>query len=465
MGKNVIVITKSLDISSFFLYSLTMQRNLFERLALWKEKPGRKPLIIQGARQVGKTWLMREFGRSSYTDTVYVNFDHNPKIRDIFAPDLDTRRILASLEAEFRQKIVPDKTLIIFDEIQECNRALVSLKYFCEDSPEYHVMAAGSFLGVAQHEGNSFPVGKVDVMTLYPLSFAEFLNAAGETGFVEMTAALNWPMIRGLRERLAELLKYYFYVGGMPEVVQTFVRERNFDEVREMQRTIIRNYSADFSKHIAASDIPKVGLLWDSIPAQLGKEKRKFIYSDMKSGARAREYENALSWLVKSGLVYQVNRVSLPNLPLISYREREHFKLYMLDIGLLSAQSGLGIKTLLEPNTAIFNHFKGALAEQYVLQELKVLDDQAPVFYWANDKGTAEVDFVLQKWDEVIPLEVKSSVNLKSKSLKAYLDRFVPKTAIRASLADFSRRENFFEIPLYMIGLYQEICGSGAYLP
>jgi predicted AAA+ superfamily ATPase len=285
-------------------------------------------------------------------------------------------------------------------------------------------------------------------------------DAESEKSFTEMITALDWPMIQGLREKIIELLKYYYFVGGMPEAVQAFVNNRDLVEVREIQRTIVRNYAADFSKHIGASDIPKVGLLWDSVPAQLGREKKKFIYSDLKHGARARDYENALSWLVKSGLVYQINRVSLPNLPLISYREREHFKLYMLDVGLLSAQSGLDIKTIMEPNAEIFNHFKGALTEQYVLQELKALDDAAPIFYWTNEKSTSEIDFVLQQWDEVIPMEVKSSVNLKAKSLTAYRDKFKPKTAIRTSLTDFTRRADLFEIPLYMIGRYREIVGA-----
>lgn len=437
-----------------------MRRNALEKLSAWKERSGRKPLIIQGARQVGKTWLMKEFGRTAYANTVYLNFDGHPGLGAFFESDLDPRRIIAGLEIEFHQKIVPETTLVIFDEIQECNRALVSLKYFCENTPEYHLMAAGSFLGVAAHEGNSFPVGKVNMMTLYPLNFAEFLEAAGEEELVRAMLLLDRPLLKVFRDKLTRFLKYYFYVGGMPEAVQAFSRNGDLETVREIQRAIVHSYGADFSKHIHGPDIPKVGLLWDSIPAQLAREKKKFVYSDIKSGARAREYENALGWLVKSGLVYQVNRVSLPNLPLISYQERENFKLFMLDLGLLSAKSGLDIKTILEGDTAVFNHFKGALTEQYVLQELKSFDDDLPVFYWANRKNTSEIDFVIQKWDEVIPLEVKASVNLKAKSLRAYMDAFKPRTALRTSLAELSRNGRLLEIPLYLIGRYQELCGA-----
>jgi predicted AAA+ superfamily ATPase len=435
----------------------SIKRKALEDLCRWKDKERRKPLIIQGARQVGKTHLMREFGRMAFKNTVYVNFDDSRGVQDLFAPNLDTKRIITSLEYEQHQKINPADTLIIFDEIQECNRALVSLKYFCENAPQYHIVAAGSFLGVAMHEGNSFPVGKVNMMTLYPLSFAEFLSALGEDGLAEAADRADFPVIAGFKNRFIELLKYYFFVGGMPEAVRSFSQDRNLEDVREIQNAIASNYAADFSKHIHAADIPKVKMLWESVPAQLAKEKKKFVYSDMRQGARSRDYENALNWLVSSGLVYQVNRVSLPNLPLISYKEREHFKLYMLDVGLLSAKAGLDIKTLLKPNADVFNHFRGALTEQFVLQEFKALDDSTPIFYWTNNKNSSEIDFVIQKWDEVIPVEVKSSINLKAKSLAAYMSAWKPRAAIRVSMADYARHDHLFDIPLYLAGKFERL--------
>ena len=429
-----------------------MQRIITESLIRWKNNPIRKPLIIQGARQVGKTWLMREFGRNYYINTVYINFDDMRVFHDLFNPDLNIKRIITSLEQIMHVKIHMENTLIIFDEIQECNRALVSLKYFCENAPEYHIMAAGSFLGVAIHEGNSFPVGKVEIKNLYPLTFYEFLNAAGENNLSEAAEKQDYAYILGLKSRYVELLKHYFYTGGMPEAVLAFAENRNLERIREIQRAIVASYSADFSKHISPADIPKVQLLWNSIPAQLAKEKKKFVYSEMKHGARAREYENALAWIVKSGLAYQVYRVSLPALPLISYQEREHFKLYVLDIGLLAAMTNLSIATLLAPDISLFHHFKGALTEQYVLQELKALDDYLPVFYWTNAKNTSEIDFIIQKWDSVIPLEVKAETNLKAKSLASFMQIYKPQKAIRMSLTDYKKHANLYEIPLYLLG-------------
>ena len=435
-----------------------MERIIKESLVQWKKSLKRKPLIIQGARQVGKTWLMQEFGRNFFSNTAYINFDDMRTFHDLFTPDFNIKRIIKSMEQLMHIKISTENTLIIFDEIQECNRALISLKYFCENAPEYHIAAAGSFLGVSMHEGSSFPVGKVEIKTLYPLTFYEFLNAIGEGSLTEAALKQDYAHIQGLKNRYIELLKYYYFTGGMPEVVLSFAEERNLKRVREIQHTIVKNYSADFSKHISASDIPKVHLLWDSIPAQLAKEKKKFIYSEVKHGVRAREYENALTWMIKSGLAYQVNRVNRPGLPLISYQEHEHFKLYMLDIGLLAAKANLDIATLFAPDTSLFRHFKGALSEQFVLQELKALDDYLPVFYWTNKRNTSEIDFIIQKWDTVIPLEVKSETNLKAKSLMSFIDTYKPKKAVRASLSDYKCSGNLFDIPLYLTGsLFQVI--------
>ncbi|MDR0730595.1 MAG: ATP-binding protein [Treponema sp.] len=423
----------------------------------WKDRAGRKPLIIQGARQVGKTWLMIEFGRRAFKSTVYLNFDSNRRIHEIFQPDLDTARIIAGMEIEFHTKIDAETTLIIFDEIQECNRALVSLKYFCENAPQYHIAAAGSFLGVAMHPGSSFPVGKVNLLTLYPLSFAEFLAAIGEESYARALASCDFPMIAGMAGKMIEFLKKYFFIGGMPEAVLSYASHGDYDAVREIQLVIAANYNADFSKHINPSDIPKARLIWESVPAQLARENKKFLYKDVKSGARSREYENALNWLVNSGLVYQVCRVNFPGLPLASYRERDHFKLYMLDLGLLSAKSGLDIRTLLGSDTSLFTHFKGALAEQYVFQELKVFDNAMPLYYWANSKNTNEIDFLIQRQDQVIPVEVKSGFNLKAKSLKTFIEIYKPPAAIGSSLALFKRTGNLFEIPLYLVGQFAGI--------
>ncbi|MDR1587575.1 MAG: ATP-binding protein, partial [Treponema sp.] len=434
-----------------------MQRNALQNLMAWKDKPGRKPLVIQGARQVGKTWLMMEFGRRAFGNTVYLNFDSNRRVHEIFQPDLDTTRIITSIELEFHTKIDAETTLIIFDEIQECNRALVSLKYFCENAPQYHITAAGSFLGVAMHPGSSFPVGKVNLLTLYPLSFTEFLVAIGEESYTKALASRDFPLIAGLAGKMIGFLKKYFFIGGMPEAVLSYASREDYDAVREIQLVIAANYNADFSKHINPSDIPKARLIWESVPVQLARENKKFLYKDVKSGARAREYENALNWLVNSGLVYQVYRANFPGLPLASYRERDHFKLYMLDLGLLSAKSGLDIRTLLGSDTSLFTHFKGALAEQYVFQELKALDNEMPLYYWANAKNTSEIDFLIQMRDQVIPIEVKSGFNLKAKSLKAFIESFDPPAAIRSSLALFKRTGNLFEIPLYLIGQCADI--------
>jgi predicted AAA+ superfamily ATPase len=434
-----------------------MQRDALQNLMAWKDKTDRKPLIIQGARQVGKTWLMMESGRRAFENTVYLNFDSNRRAHELFQPDLDTARIIAGIELEFHTKINAETTLIIFDEIQECNRALVSLKYFCEDAPQYHITAAGSFLGVAMHSGSSFPVGKVNLLTLYPLSFAEFLAATGEDGYAKALSSRDFSLIAGLAGKMIEFLKKYFFIGGMPEAVLSYTSHEDYDAVREIQLVIAANYNADFSKHIHASDIPKARLIWESIPAQLARENKKFLYRDVKSGARSREYENALNWLVNSGLVYQVYRANFPGLPLASYRERDHFKLYMLDLGLLSAKSGLDIRTLLGSDTSLFTHFKGALAEQYVFQELKALDKQMPLYYWTNSKNTSEIDFLIQWQERVIPLEVKSGFNLKAKSLKAFIESFNPPAAIRSSLAPFKQTGSLFEIPLYLIGQCADI--------
>jgi predicted AAA+ superfamily ATPase len=396
---------------------------------------------------------MKEFGAQHYKNTVYFNFDDNRKLHKLFEQDLNPDRLISELELHDRSKIIPHETLIIFDEIQECNRALVSLKYFCENAPQYHIVSAGSLLGVAIHEGNSFPVGKVNTIQLYPMTFAEFLDALCETRYQSIVEKQVYNSAYAIEDDLIDHLKYYYFVGGMPKAVHTFTIKHNLEEVRSIQKDILSNYERDFSKHIDAISIPKVGQIWNSIPNQLARENKQFVYKEMKEGARANQYESALYWLNKVGLTYTVHKVETPNLPLSAYK-KEAFKLYMLDVGLLSARVELTMQNLTNPDPEVFNHFKGALTEQFVLQELKAAYCRNEIFYWMNDrkKGVAEVDFLLQHEGEIIPIEAKASVNLKAKSLKVYMDYYSPKVAVRTSLGRYGRNKNLYDIPLYLLG-------------
>jgi predicted AAA+ superfamily ATPase len=437
-----------------------MQRKVMESLLAWKNLPGRKPLLLKGARQVGKTWLMKEFGKTAYQNTVYIDFYNNQQARRLFEGDLKPLRIIEELGFISGESIFPGQTLIIFDEIQECNRGLNSLKYFYEEAPDYHIIAAGSFLGIALHQEESFPVGKTDSLTLYPMTFLEFLNALEEPQLVAAVSKREPRLIALVRDELVKSLKYYFYVGGMPEVVFSFTTGKNFKTTRAIQKRIISDYEDDFSKHTDTRSAEKVIRLWNSIPRQLARESKKFVYNDVKpeakSHAKSRDYRSSLFWLTKCGLVYEVSRVTLPHYPLASYAEPEHFKLFMLDIGLLSAMAGLDIEAFLERDPAVFDHFHGALAEQYVLSELKALND-IPVYYWAREgSAKAEVDFLIQAGNKIIPLEVKAERNLKAKSLKLFIDTYAPSIAIRSSLADMGQGNYsgaaVYDFPLYMIG-------------
>jgi predicted AAA+ superfamily ATPase len=400
---------------------------------------------------------MKEFGRAEYRRTVYINFDVEERARELFGRNISPAHLIGELELLAGRKIDPQTTLIIFDEIQECNRALVSLKYFCEDAPEYQIIAAGSMLGVAIHKDNSFPVGKVETLKMHPLSFAEFLEAAGEKRYATALESGNPNTFRILADDLIKALKYYYFTGGMPQAVLAFTKG-NMDEVRRIQKEIIGNFENDFSKHINTPSIPKVGMIWNSIPSQLAQEKKQFIYKHMTEGARASQFEDALYWLERVGLVYRVNRVSVPSLPLAGFAESA-FKLYLFDVGLLSAMAGLTVQNLADPKNELFNRYKGALTEQFVLQELKSLEREVPIFYWANDrkKGEAEVDFIIQHEGEIIPIEAKATINLKAKSLKVYMDYYNPKWAIRTSLSPYGQNGNLYEIPLYLIGQLPEI--------
>lgn len=427
-----------------------MYRMAMENLLAWKQSRRRKPLIIEGARQVGKTWLMKEFGRQAYGDTVYINFDSNARMAELFASDLDTKRLVLGLELYAGRKIDPENALLIFDEVQEVPRALAALKYFCEDAPQYHIVCAGSLLGIALHRGTSFPVGKVDFLKLYPLSFQEFLMAIGKKQFSELLDQQDFSMVTSFRETYADALKQYYFVGGMPEAVESFAENQDFNEVRQIQKRILAAYEQDFSKHAPNEVVPRLRMLWNSIPAQLAKENKKFIYGLVREGARAKDYETALLWLSDCGLVHRVSRVNAPGIPLRAYADMKAFKLFVLDVGLLGCMTGLHQRTLLDGN-ALFVEFKGALTEQYVCQQLKTLAD-LELCYYTNDRGSCEVDFVVDTGGRVMPLEVKAETNLRAKSLKTYREKFSPELAIRTSMADYRKEDGLVNLPLYAIG-------------
>ncbi len=426
-----------------------MYRYAIENLDKWKNSKNRKPLIIEGARQVGKTWIMKEFGKKSYNKTVYINFDSNVQMAELFSIDLNVERIIMGLELYAGHKINPSDTLIIFDEVQEVPKALSSLKYFYENAPEYHIVCAGSLLGIALHEGTSFPVGKVDFLKLYPLSFKEFLMAIGLERFAELLDKKDYDMIKSFKQTYIDALKQYYYVGGMPEVVASFADEKDFNEARKIQKRILTAYEQDFSKHAPKEIVPKIRMLWNSIPSQLAKENKKFIYGLIREGARAKEYETAIMWLSDCGLVHKVSRINAPNIPLKAYEDLKAFKLFIVDVGLLGAMVGLNQRTLLNGNE-LFTEFKGALTEQYVMQQLAVNQDLG-IYYYTNDRNTCEVDFIVDNGDNIMPFEVKAEINLKAKSLKTYREKFTPEISIRSSMADYSEEIGLINLPLYAI--------------
>jgi len=424
-----------------------MIRTTYNQLLEWKASPRRKPLLVYGARQVGKTWLLKEFGKNEYHDTIYVNFDTDIDIHKYFARNINPEQIIAGLEDHFRKKISCSDTLIIFDEIQENQRAKDSLKYFNENAPQYHIAAAGSFLGIAQ---GKFPVGQVDEITLRPLSFYEFLEATGKTELFQKLIKPDITMIPVLSISAETSLKEYMYVGGMPEAVNAWITSGVLHETRKVQDKILNNYRNDFTKHIKGNEIPKVRIIWESIPVHLSKEKKKFIYKEIRTGARAATYENALDWLVNTGLIYKIDRVSTARLPLAAYTDREAFKIYMLDTGLLAAAAKLDIKTFYETDPLVYKEFKGAITEQFVLQELKTIPG-LPVYYWSREDSKSEVDFLIQWQNEVVPVEVKSGIHKKSKSLEIYRELNKPKHAVRATMNNYGVADSLFSVPLFMI--------------
>lgn len=430
-----------------------MYRMAIEKLYRWKESRHRKPLIIEGARQVGKTWLMKEFGRNCYADMVYINFDSNSRMMELFASDLNTDRLIMGLELYVGRKINPENTLLIFDEVQEVPRALSSLKYFYENAPQYHIVCAGSLLGIALHGGMSFPVGKVDFLSLYPLSFKEFLIATAGGRFAELLDKQDYSMVTAFKQTYIDALKQYYFVGGMPEAVSSFTEEKDFNEVREIQKHILAAYEQDFSKHAPIETVSKIRMIWNSIPSQLAKENKKFIYGLVREGGRAKEYESAIMWLCDCGLVHKVSRVNAAGIPLRAYEDLKAFKLFVADVGLLGCMAGLSQRTLLDGNN-LFAEFKGALTEQYVCQQLKTIEDLG-VFYYTNDRGSCEVDFVIDTGERIVPVEVKAEVNLKAKSLKTYREKYNPEISVRTSMADYKKEEWLVNLPLYAV---EEFC-------
>jgi uncharacterized protein len=426
-----------------------MERNAMQELIRWKNKPERKPLLILGARQVGKTWMMKEFGKNHFEQTVYINFESTKLFHTLFADNFDTQRIIMALQIESGIQIKPENTLIIFDEIQEAEGALTSLKYFCEGSPQYHIIAAGSLLGVALHRHTSFPVGKVEFLHLHPLSYGEFLLALNQRPLLDLLISRDWALIKNFKERYIQLLRQYYYIGGMPEAVVSFITQGDFKGVRTIQKAILLAYEHDFSKHAPHEIVPRIRMLWNSIPSQLAKDNKKFIYGAVKAGSRAKDFEMALSWLVDCGLVHKVCRASKPGIPLKAYEDYSTFKLFAADVGLLGAMGDIDVKILLEGNV-IFEEFKGALTEQYVLQQLILLPDTA-VYYWSAERSTSEIDFLVQCRNEVIPIEVKAEENLQAKSLKTFYAKYSPSTAVRTSMSDFRKESWLTNLPLYAI--------------
>lgn len=435
-----------------------MERTLIEELHNWKDKSDRKPLILRGARQVGKTWLLKDFGKRFFKEVCYINFEQKDVLGAIFEGTLSPKRIIEQLSVYSGKKILPENTLIIFDEVQEMPRALTSLKYFAEEAPEYAICCAGSLLGVALHEGTSFPVGKVEFLDLYPLSFREFLLANGEEMLLDYILKDGNRELAAFTERLTDYLKKYLVIGGMPSAILKWLDTHDFFEVDDVQKQLVAAYENDFSKHAPRQMIEKIRYVWDSIPSQLAKENRKFVYGLVREGARAREYEDSLMWLSDAGEIIRTYNISKPDIPLKAYANLKSFKVFLLDVGLLRCLSGVSPKVILE-GSRIFEEFKGALTEQYVCQELQLHKRLQTNFYWTSS-SSAEVDFLISDGMEVFPLECKAGLTMNAKSLKVYRQKYKPRLSLRTSLLPYSRNEEegIINIPLYMLfALHDEL--------
>lgn len=425
-----------------------MERSIYSSLKKWKESPTRKPLILQGARQVGKTYILKEFGAREYSEVVYINCDDNNDMQNMFV-DYDVDRIIRSLSAISGISIKPSTTLLILDEIQEVERGLASLKYFCEKAPEYHVAVAGSLLGITLHEGTSFPVGKVDMLYMYPMDFEEFLLAMGKEQLVELLRNNSWTALTPLRGMLTELLRQYYFVGGMPEAVKTYVERGDIWEVRSIHSKIIDAYRNDMSKHVPKQQVQRINMVWNSIPSQLARDNKKFIYGALRKGARANDFEIAIQWLVDSGLVHKVHRISKPVVPLKFYEDMASFKLFLLDCGLLGALSETPPEQILIGDN-VFEEYKGAFTENYVLQQLKSLPHTF-VYYYSNDNSTLEIDFVVQHDAHIIPIEVKAEENLRAKSLRQFVTDNSGLHGVRFSMSDYREQDWLTNVPLWAV--------------
>ena len=424
-----------------------MERKAEKKLLIWKDSPSRKPLLVTGARQVGKTWLMKKFGANSFENMLYVNFEKEIPLRTLFEQDYQPTRIVKVLETYFNQSVISGKTLLIFDEIQEAKGAITSLKYFREELPEQHLIGAGSLLGIAMKNQTSFPVGQVEFLNLCPMDFDEFLRATENQRLAELIFQNDWQLLENLKTKVIELLKTYYYVGGMPEAVLTYSINQNLQEVRSIQESILQAYEQDFSKHAPLEIIPRIRMIWNGLVGQLSKENKKFVYGLIREGARAKDFEMAINWLSDYGLIHLVHRTKKANFPLAAYSDLQAFKIYALDVGLLAAMGNINSRTLIEKEQ-LFTEFKGALTEQFVLQEFKS-EGMKQIYYWANDTGSAELDFLLEFENKILPIEVKASENLQSKSLKTFSSKYPDIHCFRTSLSNF-RNENWMtNIPLY----------------
>ncbi|MGI6222058.1 MAG: ATP-binding protein [Prevotella sp.] len=426
-----------------------MERSIIKQLKEWKDSPLRKPLILAGARQVGKTYILKEFGRREYENVAYINCDNNPEVAGLFAEDYDMKRVILVIGALTGQPIFPGKTLIILDEIQELPKGLSALKYFCEDAPEYHVAVAGSLLGVSLHRGESAPVGKADIIRLYPMSFEEFLLAKGEEKVYQILMSKDWTTISLLHEKLKKLLREYYFVGGMPEAVKTFLKTNDANQVRRVQDDVLYLYRSDMSKHVSADEATRISMVWQSIPSQLAKENKKFVYGVLRKGARAKDFETAIQWLVDAGLVYKVPRVREVGMPLKFYEDVNAFKIFMLDVGLLGAVSEMEPAMMLMSNNAM-TESKGAFTENYVLCQLKTLPGIA-IYYYSREDSRLELDFIVQNKGRILPIEVKAEENLRSKSMKAFIDKHESLHAVRFSMSPYREQDWLTNVPLYAV--------------
>ena len=426
-----------------------MYRKIMDYLKKWKSSEHRKPLILQGARQVGKTYSILEFGRTCYENVAYFNFETNPKLNETFAENISPDYLIPILSHIAGQTIIREKTLIVFDEVQLCERALTSLKYFCEDASQYHVAVAGSLLGISLHRDTSFPVGKVDMIKMYPMTFDEFLMAIGEQPLVDILATKDFSIIDSLSVRFIDCLRQYYYVGGMPAAVAEFASTKNLEEVRNIQKQILFDYRRDFSKHAPSQEVPRINMVWDSIPAQLAKENKKFIFGALKKGARASEFEIAIQWLLDAGLIYQINRITTPSIPLKFYEEMSVFKLFVLDIGLMGAMSDAPAESVIVADS-LFKEYKGAFTELFVLTQL--ITNDLPIYYYSSNDSRVEIDLVVQKGTTVVPIEIKAEENVHAKSLRTFIGKHQELKGLRLSMMSYQDQGWMENRPLYAVG-------------